>query len=209
MTTTVASVLTRVRTLLQDTGSDRWSDSELVGYLNDAQRTLVVARPDAGAVTQTVATVQGARQTIPTDSMVLIDVPRNGTGRKRAIRKAELQVLDAVARDWQSGAEAVEFVNFMHDMREPNVFYLYPPSKATGGSVEITTSKYPVAATIGGDITVADQWVTPIGDYVLAQAYAKDAEFGGNAALSAAYLAAFNNALGVQLQAASAVSIKS
>ena len=208
MTTTVASILSRVRVTLQDVDADRWPDSELVGYLNEAQQALVVARPDVNAATESIAMVQGARQTIPSTSIALIDVPRNSTGRKRAIRRVDLQTLDAVSRDWQSSTEATEFVNFAHDLREPRVFYVYPPSKAAGASVDVTTSKYPTQVTAVGTIALEDQWATPLGDFVLSRAYSKDAEFGGNANAAAGFMSAFNSAIGVQLQAATAVSLK-
>jgi hypothetical protein len=218
MTTSAQSIVNRAQIALQDLAGVRWPAPELVIYLNDAQRAAIVLRPDIKSGIQSFTPVQGARQTIPSTAMSLMDVARNSAGRKRALRKADLAMMDSIDRDWQSSAETNEFVHFMYDMREPNIFYLYPPSKATGSLIEIVTSNYPVdiaapagatASSVVGDVDVADQWVEPLLNYVLFRAYAKDVEYGGNAAMSSAYMGLFHTALSEQLQSSTAVSPKS
>ena len=53
-TLTGANLITRVQDTLQDTTSVRWSEAELLRYLNDAQREVVNLRPDASALTANV-----------------------------------------------------------------------------------------------------------------------------------------------------------
>ena len=48
-----SDILSRVRDTLQDTTSVRWTDAELLRYLNDGQREVVNMKPDASALTAT------------------------------------------------------------------------------------------------------------------------------------------------------------
>jgi hypothetical protein len=178
-----------------------------------------MVRPDANAVTAAFVPVLGARQALPAASMSLIDVPRNTGGNKRAIRKIALEDLDAINRDWRSMTAATEIIHFCYDPREPNVFDVYPPAAASGVSVDITYGAYPTDVpapsgdgkaftTVAGNISVNDQWGTALYNYMLARAFNKDAEYGGNAALSAAYMSTFTNLIGAQLQSSQTVAPK-
>jgi len=217
MTTTAQYLIKEAQTTLQDLAGVRWPASELVVYLNDGQRDLILARPDANAVAASFVPVAGSRQQLPAASMSLIDIPRNTSGNKRAIRKVEMLALDSIDRDWQSQTGVSEFVNFMYDQREPNIFYLYPPAAGGAGSIEVIYGAYPtdIAApsgdgkaytTVSGNITPNDQWATSLYNYILYRAYSKDAEFGGNAALAASYMGVFTSLIGAQLQSSRAVA---
>ena len=46
-TVKVIDLIDRAETVLQDTTNTRWAQAELLGYLNDAQREIVMQRPDA------------------------------------------------------------------------------------------------------------------------------------------------------------------
>lgn len=223
MTTPANYVLQQVSQTLQDPDQIRWNHSELAGYLNDGQIEIVTKRPDLKSAHVTFTPVAGAIQQIPDTALSLMDVTHNATGKKRAITKVDKLLIEAVQRDWQSLSPVTEFVHFMHDMREPRKFYLYPPAKV-GGSVVLMCALYPTAVTVQsgmslpgypvvymaqGDIDIPDEFASALRDYVLYRAYSKDAEFGGNAQLSASYFQLFNAALGAQLQSTATVAPKS
>lgn len=210
MTILGSKIIQDAQTDLQDPEGTRWPVADLAGYLNDGQRELVVARPDETTRTFEATLVQGAEQQLPAAAMLLVDVPRNAAGRRTAIEKTDRRLLEAVQRDWQSMAGATEFVHFMHDMREPRLFLMYPPAKA-GAKVVLTCSMFPqdVPADGAGPIGVADQWANALRHYVVFRAFSKDAEYAANATLAASHLALFNSATGAQLQAAAAVAPKS
>ena len=48
-TLTGANLISRIQDILQDTTSVRWSEAELLRYINDAQREVVNLRPDSAA----------------------------------------------------------------------------------------------------------------------------------------------------------------
>ena len=216
MTTTVQSVIQRAQETLQDLAGVQWPATELVRHLNDGQRQLIVARPDVGSITASFVPVAGARQSLPATAIALISVRNNSAGNKRAIRIADGAVLDAFSRDWRSMAGVTEFAHYLYSMREPRVFDLYPPA-ALSASIEVTHSAYPTDApapsgaaytTATGSMSVPDIWDNTILNYVLSRAYAKNAEFGGNAQLSGAYMAAFVAVAGVQLKSSAMVAPK-
>ena len=72
-----SDILSRVRDTLQDTTSVRWTDAELLRYLNDGQREVVNMKPDASALTTNVQLSTGTLQTIPSNGLRLIKITRN------------------------------------------------------------------------------------------------------------------------------------
>jgi len=218
MTTPATYVLQQVSQTMQDPEQIRWNYSELARYLNDGQIEIITKRPDLKTARITFTPVDGAVQQIPSNALALMDVTHNATGRKRALTKVDQLLIEAVQRDWQSLPAATEFVHFMHDPREPRRFLLYPPAKA-GGAVVLLCSMYPTpvvqelsfdfAPISFGNIDVPDEFANALRDYILYRAYSKDAEFGGNAQLSASYFQLFNAALGAQLQSTATVAPKS
>jgi hypothetical protein len=219
MTTTAQYLVKECQTALMDLAGVRWPASDLVTYLNDGQRDLILARPDANAVTASFVPVAGARQALPSASMSLIDIPRNTAGNKRSIRKIAVEDLDAVNRDWRSMTGVTEIAHFAYDAREPNIFDIYPPAAASGASIEVTYGSYPTDVsvpsgdgkaytTVAGNISVNDQWATALYNYMMARAYAKDAEYGGNVTLATAYMSAFTGLIGVQLQSSQGIAPK-
>jgi len=216
MTTTVQSLLKSAQTALSDLTGITWPATELATYLNDGQRQLVIVRPDAGATTASFVPAAGARQVLPAGAVVLMDIPRNTAGTKKAIRKVDQAMLDAFNPDWQSMTGVTEIIHFSYDPREPNVFMLYPPAAGAGASVELIYSAMPAdVATPGGaaystatgNISVADQWAEALLNYVLARAYAKDGETL-NAQLSQTYMGTFAALIGVQLTSSQVVAPK-
>lgn len=216
MTTTVQSILKSAQTALSDLTGVTWPATELATYLNDGQRQLVIVRPDAGATTASFVPSAGARQVLPSGAVVLMDIPRNSAGTKKAIRKVDQAMLDAFNPDWQSMTGVTEIIHFCYDAREPKVFLLYPPAAGSGASVELIYSAMPADvntpggaaySTATGDISVADQWAEALLNYVLARAYAKDGETL-NAQLSQTYMGTFAALIGVQLTSSQVVAPK-
>lgn len=216
MTTTAQSIILDAQTTLQDIAGVRWPATELVGYLNDGQQVISTQRPDQTAWTYTITLAAGHVHVLPAEYQALIDIPHNVGGRKARITKIDMVQLDAVEPGWRSRSQASEIKHFMHDLREPRVFQVYPPA-INGTAVSAVVSEYPTPVTnpsgasyttVTGSISLPDHWKQPLVHYVLFRSYAKDAEFGGNAELSASHLALFNAAIGSQLQSTGTVAPK-
>lgn len=209
MTTPASTLIDDVRIALQDPAGVRWSTPELIGYINRAQSDIHRARPDTTATTKAVALRAGVRQSLPAEAASLIDIPNNTDGA--AITKVNKVLLDSVERSWRARAPSSSVVHFMHDLRTPRQFEVYPPA-AQGTRVDMEFSAYPVPVvqTQGslGEVSLAPQWVPALYHLTLFYAWAKDAEHANNAALATGNLARAEQMLGVELQATTTVAPK-
>jgi len=201
----LSDILTRVRTLLNDlTTTYRWSDAELTLWVNDAQKFVVIYRPDSCVLNTVQTLVTGTKQTIPTSGIRLLDVIRNiaadGTTAGRAIRITERDLMDAINPNWHTSTAAQVVKHYMLDERNPRVYYVYPPATAAS-KVEILCSKNPTAVSALSDVLdVSDIYQQVVIDYVMFRAYSKDAEFSANAQLASGFLQSALATFGVKLQ---------
>lgn len=212
MAITAQSVVRRVIDTLQDTTSVRWPVNELVRYLNDGQREIILNRPDAMVTNSTLTCVAGSKQSLPSNGAKLIEVVRNAAAAstKRAVRMVNREILDAQTPNWHNLTGALETLHFMYDPRDPRVFYVYPPALTTT-QLDIVYSAYPADITepadgaaytaVTGNISVPDIFGNVLQDYILYRAYSKDSEYAGNAQRSQNHYTAFGNALGIEVQA--------
>lgn len=216
MPLTAQSIIRRCAITLQDTTSIRWPADELVRYLNDGQREIIIHRPDAMTTNASRALSAGTKQSLPAGGTKLIDVVRNTGGNKRAVRLVAREILDAQSPGWHNLTGATEIVHYMFDPRDPTVFYVYPPAKGWGESLEIIYSALPADVTeppagtdytaVDGNISVPDIHGNALQDYILFRAYLKNSEYAGNAARATAHYGAFANALGIEIKATVAVA---
>lgn len=217
MALTAQSIIRRAVETLQDSTSIRWPINELVRYLNDGQREVVLYRPDAMVTSSTVNCVAGTKQALPANGSKLIEVVRNSaTGSaKKAIRMVNREVLDAQTPNWHNLTGSIDILHFMYDVRDPKVFYVYPPA-TVAAQVDIVYSAYPTDVTepadgslytaVSGNISLPDIYGNVVLDYVLYRAYTKDAEYAGNAARAQAHYQAFSGALGVEIKSTMSVA---
>jgi len=204
-TITGQSLVTKAQTLIQDNTGVRWPRDELLGYLNDGQREVVLLRPEASVTNASkVLTANSTKQSLPADAVMLIDVPRNmgaaGTTAGRVIRIVSREILDAQYPNWHVDANAGgDIRHFTYDPRDPKTFYVYPKSPATSLFVELVYASSPVATDdAGAVIGIDDIYANALVDYILYRAYSKDAEYAQNSQLAVAYYTAFANALGIK-----------
>lgn len=212
MTTTAKSVLTRVAETLADENSVRWSVAELCRYFNDGQNAIRELNPDATSVTTTMALVAGARQALPAQAAMLLDIIGNTDGA--SIRQCGRKALDAQVPNWQQATASTTIRHFMFDDRDETEFYVYPPA-AAGASLEVRYSAYPTpisdgytlastVADVTGNMALPDKYANALREYVLSRAFDKDGEHPANAARSVKHYSAFLSALGMGAQAQAA-----
>ena len=211
------SIIRRCVETLQDTTSIRWPVPELVRYLNDGQREVVMYRPDSMVTNQTVTCVAGSRQSLPANGAKLIEVVRNArvAGNRRAVRMVNREILDAQTPGWHALTGADDVLHFMYDPRDPRVFYVYPPATANT-QLDIVYAAYPPDITepadgslytaVAGNISLPDIYGNVLQDYILYRAYSKDSDYAGNGNRAQAHYAAFANALGIEIKATVAVA---
>jgi hypothetical protein len=206
------SVIRRVIDTLQDNTSVRWPVNELVRYLNDGQREVILNRPDAMVTNATLTCVAGSKQALPSNGAKLIEVVRNAAAgsTKRAVRMVNREILDAQTPNWHNLTGTLETLHFMYDPRDPRVFYVYPPALTTT-QLDIVYSAYPTDITepadgavytaVTGNISLPDIFGNVLQDYILYRAFSKDSEYAGNSQRAQNHYAAFASALGIEVQA--------
>lgn len=127
-----SSVLSKVQTLLQDSTNVRWTQAEILGWLNDGQRAICIVRPDACSKLTSIPTVAGTKQTIPADGSAILKVIRNmgagGATPGAVVRKVPMELLDSSLPNWHAATATNAAQHFTTDARSPRTFYLYPPS---------------------------------------------------------------------------------
>ena len=205
-TTKVVDILDRASIILQDNTNVRFPNVELLKFFNDAQKEVVLHRPDANMQNASFTPVDGSKQTIPTTGLRLIDVVRNINGY--AVTQVDRKILDETLPNWhnttQDSVKKIE--HFIFDPADPKTFYVYPKAIASSDTLEIIFSASPAEIAIsnfGSDtttITLDDIYANCLLDYILYRAYQKDSEFAGNAQRSMMHYQSFANALGVKAQ---------
>lgn len=199
-TVTAGTLIGKAAIQLTDLSSVRWTRAELLGWLNDGMRQIVLMQPNA---TNTVVARQlsaGTRQAIPTDGWLLLNVVRNmgtnGTTPGRAVRPISRELLNAFNPDWHTDTASAVTKNFIYDAADQTHFFVYPPSNGLG-YVEINYSKQPVDLTSESQvIPIFDVYQGALVDYMLYRACSKDAEYAPGLQLASAYASTFMAAVG-------------
>ena len=205
MALTVVQLISDVARELQDQTHVRWMRTELLDYFNAGQRLLAQQRPDQLAQALNLS-LSGWRNVLPSDVHTLIDITNNANAGLKRVTKVDAWTLDAVVAGWRGATPAAEVMHYMYDIRHPQEFWVYPPARSGLQVQAVVQMAVKDLADEGANPSVPLRWMDALRDFVLFRAWSKDAEFGGNAALAAAHLALFNNALGVQTKAANEVA---
>lgn len=204
-TITASSIVGRATTILQDTTNVRWPQDELLKWLNDGQREIVLLKPDAYSKVETVTLVAGTKQTLPAAGVMLLDVVRNmgtdGSTPGRAIRLVDREIMDAQNATWHADSASSSVIHYIYNPNAPKTYYVYPPQPSSNfGQVEIIYSASPSDVTINQTVTIDDIYANALLDYILYRAYSKDADYAGNAQRAVVHYQAFMASLGQKAQ---------
>ncbi|MCK7581010.1 MAG: hypothetical protein MZV65_38930 [Chromatiales bacterium] len=148
-TVTAESILCRAQIILQDTTGTRWPAEELLGWLNDAYREIVMLRPDAHSQIDTFECAAGTRQDLQAkfpNALRLLDVVRNQGAGAGAIRHIDRRILDDQRPFWHSETASSRVQHYTFDSRAPTSFLVYPPA-TSGALVEVVFSSVPTGHT--------------------------------------------------------------
>jgi len=207
MSVLASTIINKAAKLLTDQNNIKWPRSELLGYLNDGQRQIILIAPNSSNATTVVQLIPGSRQTIPIDGWVLLDVYRNmgitGTAPGRAIRITSKEAMDSFNPGWHYDSATSVAKSYMYDIQDQTAFWVYPPNTGTG-YIQLNYAKVPTDLTSETQsISVNDILQTTILDYILFRAFSK--EVGDPAALQVAqgYWSSFSAALGAKEKAES------
>lgn len=192
-----SSILDKAGQLLLDVAGVRWTRSELLGWLNDGQTEIAVAKPTSASRIVSHKLTAGSRQTTPPDGWMLLDVFRNrgtdGVTDGPAIRIVSRDLLDNFSPNWHGATRKNEAKNYVFNAQDPTTFYVSPPS--TGNNyVEISYAFRPVDLTSESQpIGIDDVYRTMLLNYIMFRACTKDAEYAPGVALGQMYYGLFKS----------------
>lgn len=191
-----ADLIDRAAILLQDITNDRWTRAEMLGWLNEGQRQIVMLQPTASARVAICRLVVGSKQTIPSGGWMLLDVTRNmgpdGDTPGRAIRIVSRKLLDAQNLEWHFATADPVVQNYVFTQKDGgSVFYVYPPSNGFN-CVELSYSRTPMdVETEDKFIDIHAMYQNALVDYMVYRAASKDAEHAPMQAFAQMYLESF------------------
>ena len=190
-----SSLVTKASTLLNDVSNTRWSQTQLLGWMSDAQRIVAIQIPGASNKSVSMQLVAGTRQQIPSDGWILSDVFRNmgmdGNTPGRAIRLISRNVMDSTNPTWHSDPTSTTVINYLYDPNDQTYFWVYPPSP--GGNYVQVNYVYitPEVTSLTTTLNVSDVLEPVILDYMMYRAMMVDAEYAPGTALAQQYLQSF------------------
>jgi hypothetical protein len=190
MGTIAGSVLiTQARGFLQDVSSaiERWTDAELLGYLNDGQVELVNLKHDAHTLTELFTCANDARQTLPAAGIAFISVSRNMGGAP--VTEVDRGMMDRAVPGWTLEI-GTTVMHYMRDDRDELGFYVYPV--CDGAAIELTYTPIPEPlATDAALVAVGDNYAPALVDYIVYRALSSDLDNPRNIEVAGNWMAMF------------------
>lgn len=176
--TTAGTICDQAAVTLFDDTHIRWALPELVGYLSDAQRDVVMLKPAAYTLNAAVQLAPGTVQSLPDGGLSLIDVGGNmgadGNMPGRSVTQTNRTDFERYRADWRSDTPSIVAKHFMYDDRDPSRFEVWPPQPDPAGYVNLVyTAAPPALVDENSEISLSDIYITPLVYLVLARAYEK------------------------------------
>lgn len=175
-------LVTEVAATLNDPDFVRWTEQDLVGYLNAGCLELCRVKPETNAGQITLSLQSGTKQHIGPKALVLLKVLRN-VPSGRAVRMVHGQSLDAILPMWQ-GMDASQHVReYIVDEHDPKTFWVYPPAQQ---SINLECSVCLAPSVIGvpasgspyAPFPLRDEYAETVKAWMLYQAYSVDTGTG-------------------------------
>lgn len=183
----VSEYLTVLRERLFDPGSGAgWSDTELIGYLNEGIRATCNVKNDAYTLQQAITLAAGVTQELPAGGLALFDISENTVSGRR-VTNVDRALLDSENRFWPAATQEVDVQHFTADDRAPRRFYVTPPNTGTG-SVKALYGALPAAVAAAGDtVPLQDTYQPALVSFAVSRALNKPSKRRDPAAAAAAF----------------------
>lgn len=173
---TPQQVINEARVLINDDNSlmpERFTDAELLGFVNQAIRRACVVRPDLFIVSEDITpTVNQVEQEFPASVTRILELHRVVGGG--ALGEVDKETIDRSAPNWTTEAADTP-VNWMRHPRNPRRYYLYPRPE-TGTEISAEYIEVPDDYILSDTIGLPDSYKSAIIDCVVALAEIVDNE---------------------------------
>jgi hypothetical protein len=187
---TPAEIIAKVGILVSDVGHTLWTETELLGWINEGQKEIVILKPDACVAFKEFNLVSGSKQDVPEEALGFVRVVRNVNGN--TIKPIRLDILDAAIPDWHKATGEPKYFALHPENRK--IFYVYPSSV---GTVEITYPTTPAhALSVNDQLGLDDIYEASLIDYAIYRSFLKEKD--SDVTKSTAYYNKFLATLGVK-----------
>jgi len=200
MAFTAQDVIDRVRDLVQDTDANRWTDPEMLRWINDGLSATIAINPPAFAERVDLDIVAGAYQQLGPTHYRLLRI-------LAGVTLVDRDRLDAIDPGWEGSAQSDILFHYTYDEKNPREFYVYPPASANVVIQAASVAVHPdEIVTTAQDIPIDPMYLPVMVDYLLFRAYSKHSKAQGNDQRSQAAYARYAQALGVKINTILAMS---
>lgn len=125
---------------LADPGYVTWTlAADIYPALVEADKAILLIRPDVNTETKVLTAVAGTRQTIAAADLRLIDVRCNLSAADAELSDVIRMEKKNLPRNWRSMTQVDEIEGYLFDDRDPKVFECFPPIKV-GKKLRVVTS---------------------------------------------------------------------
>lgn len=173
---TPQEVIDEARVLINDDNAlmpERFSDTDLLGFVNQAIKRACVVRPDLFIVYGNITpTVDEVAQELPANVTRVMEIHRVVGGG--AIGEVDKETMDRSAPDWTT-EDSGPPVNWMRHPRNPRRYFLYPPPE-TGTQLVAEYIEVPDDYGLSDTIDLPDSYKAGIIDCVVGLAEVIDNE---------------------------------
>lgn len=195
----------------QDLNKVAVTATQWLAWLNDAQRAVVLVRPDAKSTTENFQLLAGVNEHfLPAGRARLLGLIRNQgptgvTVGRAIIGPSKQEEMDGADPEWHLTVGDY-VVTYVYNEETPDVFYSYP----TIPEVWYVRAKFVVNPTdlvsAGSTVDLDDIYAPALREWMLYASFARDSEQTPNYARAGRHFNAFFALLGVKLKADMAVS---
>lgn len=199
MTVTASAIAADARFITLDTAGVRWTDAEILTWINLGQVEIVINKATASVVNGPIPLVAGVHQALPAGGLDLLDITSN-TASLAACTLVKRSDLERALPTWAAATATVDAEHYMVDEDDPKSFLSYPPNTGAGS----LTGRYSVlpatVALIGNTIALSDEYAPILLDYVMSKIWTKHTNVPNNTQRAASHYNNFLRALGVKIQ---------
>jgi hypothetical protein len=191
-----------------DASNYRWSDAEVLRFVNAAQRQIVFMLPEANVVEEKVDLVAGARQTLPARGVKFFalynaDLVGEAFLRGSAITVVEEDALDSSFPTWMTeeivDTDVIDHV--IHDPRDPKTYSVYPAPADGNVDAILKHAKLPTdLASLASTFGLGDEYINAAVEYTKFRMLTKDGRYGSEPAVRLELWNNFRMALGLKPQ---------
>lgn len=167
-TVLASTIISRARTIFNDTTEPYGiSDADWLSYLNDTQKAIVLAKPDANVQVAATQLAAGSKQSV-TGSIALIKLTRNmgtdGSTPGAPIHYVDWEQFNYIISTAYTATTSATAEVYSYDKDVPSIYYVYPPQPTSSmGYVEEVYAGMPTNLTAITDaISLPDIYETVI-----------------------------------------------